>query len=664
MKCSKLLALALLANPFLISHLQATEISADITKTAALFSRSAEYSDVKYSPGGDYISAKTTNDGKHVLIILDAKTKKMVHAIQFGSNAQVGNYVWVNDERIVFEKEYLKGWEDHPQYYGELMAVNADGSRAEYLFGYDNNEQQVGSNIKKKTPYRGTAHILDGLKDDKRFMLVQAEPWGVYSKYSNKVAENRQVVFKVDVYKGSRTEITNAPISYSKFLIDHQGDVRLVQGIDKNSQRKSFYYKDGKWINIDDLNLGLNDFKPIAFTNDPNVIYAAGRINSQTLAVYTVNLETKQKSLIIKDDLVDPSQYWIDENTRELYAVEYESAYPSFAFVDPKNEQAETLKQLVNALPGQQIHLVSRTRDNTQWIIKASNDRNPGDYYAFDSKALKLNFLASTKEWVTPEQMAEVKPISFTARDGTQINGYLTLPNGKEAKNLPLVVTPHTGPHGVRDRWGYNSQNQMLASQGIAVLQVNYRGSTGYGAAFEVKGYKKWGTDIQYDIIDGTEYIVKQGIADKSRICITGDTFGGYSALQSATIEPNLFKCAVGFGGIYDLPLWKKSSDVADTSMGKTYQDVIIGDDHSQLIAISPAYNVDKLKAKLLLVHGGEDERAPIEQLESLEKALKAQNYPYQKMVMDDEGTGFYNDEHRAKYYGEMLSFLKTNLNL
>ncbi len=136
--------------------------------------------------------------------------------------------------------------------------------------------------------------------------------------------------------------------------------------------------------------------------------------------------------------------------------------------------------------------------------------------------------------------MAEVKPVKFTSRDGIEINGYLTLPYGVDAKNLPLVVNPHGGPHGPRDWWGFDPQNQLIASQGAAVLQVNFRGSGGYGADFEHAGHQKWGTNIQYDIIDATKYVIEQGIVDKERVCIAGGSFGGYSALQSAIIEPDL----------------------------------------------------------------------------------------------------------------------------
>jgi len=634
---------------------------ANIDNPAEIFSRSAEFSNVKISPGGDYLSTITTKDGKQVLMILDAKTRKPLHSVYFSTNAQVGDYQWVNDERVVLQKEYLKGWQDHPLYYGELMAVNADGSKPVYLFGYNQQGQQTGSRIKKNTPIRATAYILDPMPENKRYMLVKALPWG--SGGSN-TAENLQQVYRVDVYKGKRKKLATSPISYANFLTDDEGEVRFVSGTKDYINSRLFYREDHLWVDTDKLQLNLEQMRPIAFGDDKDSVYVIGSEPGKNKGIYLVNIKTGTKTLISRDDEVDPYNVWINQNNKKLYAVEFENGYPSYEFVDKQDARAKLIKQLLASLPGHQIHLVSETTDANQFIIMAFNDRNPGDYYLFNTETMKLEYLVSQKNWFDPELMAEVKPISFTSRDGKKIHGYLTLPNNIEAKNLPLVVNPHGGPHGPRDWWGFDAQNQLIASQGAAVLQINFRGSGGYGKDFEVLGHQKWGTDIQYDIIDGTKYVIEQGFVDKDRICIAGGSFGGYSALMAPTLAPDMFKCAIGFAGVYDLPLMFKKGDVQSRRAGERYLEQVLGEDPKVLKSMSPTHNVDKLKTKILLVHGGDDERAPIEQFEALEDALKEHSYPYQKLVMDDEGHGFYNDEHQAKYYGEMLSFLKENLKL
>nr|WP_249365810.1 S9 family peptidase [Pseudoalteromonas sp. NEC-BIFX-2020_002] len=260
--------------------------------------------------------------------------------------------------------------------------------------------------------------------------------------------------------------------------------------------------------------------------------------------------------------------------------------------------------------------------------------------------------------------MAETRPISFTSRDGLTIHGYLTLPNNATEKNLPLVVMPHGGPHGPRDWWGFDPDAQLLANRGMAVLKVNFRGSGGFGRNFEHAGHRKWGAEIQYDIIDGVKHLIEQGTVDKNNMCIMGASFGGYSALQSAIIEPDMFKCAIGVVGVYDLPLMFDEGDVAERESGQRYLKNVLGTDEAQLKAFSPSYNIDKLKAPVLIVHGGEDERAPIEQAESLVAALKKANHPYVYELLEDEGHGFYKPEHRTRYYKQVLAFLDQHLTL
>ncbi|WP_282167101.1 alpha/beta hydrolase family protein [Shewanella japonica] len=636
-------------------------LSATSLSQAALYSKGAEYSHVKISPNGDFLSALTTHDGKKTLIILETETKKMISAINFPGNAEVGNYEWVNQDRIVLQKVYLKGWTDVPQYYGELMAVNADGSKGKYLFGYNSSEQQTGSNIKRNTSIRATAYILDPLPENDKYMLVNAIPWGSVTSLGN---DSLQHVYRVNVKTGVRRKVATSPIGNPSFLTDNEGEVKFVSGVNKNNELHTFYRQDGDWINANDLNVGLTDFHPISFAGKASTIYAAARENNQTVSIYKIDLVSGQKEKIINDENVDPSNFWINKQSKQLYAVEYEDGYPTYAFVDQKDDHTKLLKQLIASLPGHQVQIISETTDAKLFVIKAFNDKNPGDYYLFDTEKVTLDYLASEKSWLDPDAMAEVKPISFTSRDGKIISGYLTLPEGKEAKNLPLIVNPHGGPHYVRDWWSFDPQSQLLASQGMAVLQVNFRGSGGYGKQFQQDGYQKWGADIQYDIIDGTKYVIDQGFVDKDRICIVGASFGGYSALQSAIIEPELFKCAIGFAGVYDLKMMFEEGDIQQTSSGNSYLKQVLGENIQQLENMSPAFNTDKLKANILLVHGGNDERAPIEQLESLEKGLNQNKHPYEKLIMDDEGHGFYNDDHRAKYYDKMLSFLKSNLKL
>ncbi|MCL1039639.1 S9 family peptidase [Shewanella submarina] len=643
-----------------ISGTQAQAENANL-RLAEVFAKGSQFFNPKISPGGEYIGVESKVDGKDILAILDIKTLKPIHAVHFGERGQVGNFHWVNDDRLVVSKEYLKGWSDSPLYYGEMLATNVDGSRTSYVFGYNNQNMQTGSNIKRSTSIKATGFMLDPLHDNPKKMLVSAIHWDNSRTLDY---DKAKYVYEVDVYNGKRKRVTKGPIGNTAFMTDHNGDVRFAMGRNANSDIKIFRWEDRDWVDTDNITgLDLNGFGPISFAESDQAIYAEASTNGEPRKILHIDLKTGKQTPIVSDESVEASNYWIDGATKKLYAVEFEDGYPTYAFVDKKNPKSQYLKKLLATLPGHQVRIVSENRDANKFLIHAFNDRNPGDFYLFTTDPVKLQYLFSSKKWLDPEQMAEVKPIEFKNREGHIIKGYLTLPANTEAKNLPMVVVPHGGPHGPRDWWQFDSENQLLAQKGFAVLQINFRGSGGYGDAFEQSGYLQWGTGIQHDIIDGTKYVIEQGIADADRMCISGGSFGGYSALQSSVIEPDMFKCAIGFAGVYDLPMMYEEGDVQERRSGVSYLQRAIGTDQAVLKSMSPTYNAHKIKAAVMLVHGGDDERAPIEQYEAMAEALKKANHPFQTLVMDDEGHGFYKDEHRAKYYAEMLAFLEQHLN-
>lgn len=621
------------------------------------FSADSEFSGVKISPDGKHLGVILIEDEKRTLLILNLESMKPTYAVKFSGDEEVGSYYWVNEERVVLQKLYKHAQREVSDYYGELLAVNFDGSKSKYLFGY-NSDTSASTKIKSNGGIQATAFVLDTLKDDKDDIFVMAYPW-------NKQNYTYTEVYRVDVYSGKRKRLTTSPVANAGFLVDNNENVRFSFARDKKNNDQLFYYENDEWVDAERIKGGLTDFYPLSFTEDNKSIYAIAHGEGATSAIYEVELATAKHKKIIQHDVVDPFMTWVSDQTNTLYAVEFENGYPEYQFVDTESAKAKALQQLMAAIPDHRIRIVSETIDGNTLIVMAMNDRNSGDYYLFDRKKLKLKFLFAENASLDPSDMSEVRPISFTNRDGVTIHGYLTLPRGiKEHKNMPLVVNPHGGPHGPRDLWVFNSENQLLAQNGIAVLQVNFRGSGGYGKAFEESGYLAWGSKIQYDIIDATQYVIDQGYADKDRVCISGGSFGGYSALMSPMLAPDMFKCAVGVAGVYDLEQMYKTGDVPESYGGEAYLEEVLGTDIQRLREMSPTHNVNKLKAKVLLIHGEEDERAPIEQFEAMEKALNQANYPFQKEIWKKEGHGFFNAENRAKYYEITLKFIKENLNV
>lgn len=620
------------------------------------FSKRDEFSAVKVSPEGDYVSAITDKGGKNVLAIFDRETFNVIHAVYFDGKAQVGNYYWVNKDRVVVMKEYISGIRDEPLYYGEMLAVNADGSKVKNIISYKSADS-TGTRVKKAKGLMGTSFMLDPLLHDKKHILVSVYPWA-------SVKEPFTEVFRVNVYNGKRKQVTRAPARMATYLTDNEGEVRFAAS-STDYIEQDLYIRDtksGDWSKLDQFDGQLNNITPYAFDETNENVFATANKDNGTKALYKIDLATANYELISQDKTVSPSNIWLNEGDKSLYAVEYEPGYPTYEFVDKNSPMTKSLKGLLQALPGYQVRIISSTLDGKVNVIWAGNDRTPGEYYVYDKNRGKLDHLLSARSWIDPDKMAEAKPIQFTARDGLTIHGYLTLPQGKEDKNLPLVVMPHGGPHGVRDWWSFNPTAQMLANNGIAVLQVNFRGSGGYGTDFEHAGHRRWGEEVQYDIIDGVKHLIAQGTADKDNLCILGGSFGGYSALQSAIIEPDMFKCSVGEFGIYSLPMMFTEGDVQQRASGVKYLKTVLGEDESQLKAFSPVFHIDKLKAPVLLIHGAKDKRAPIEHAEALIKAFEKHNHDYEYFELEAAGHGIYSNKDRAKHYQKVLDFIKQHL--
>lgn len=265
--------------------------------------------------------------------------------------------------------------------------------------------------------------------------------------------------------------------------------------------------------------------------------------------------------------------------------------------------------------------------------------------------------------WIKPVQMAQMAPITVAARDGLALHGYLTSPPGQQgANNLPLVVFVHRGPYGIRDHWRFDPYVQMLTSRGYAVLQVNYRGSGGYGYDFERNGFREWGGRMQDDVTDATRWAVAQGVADPRRVCIFGGSYGGYAALEGVVKKPDLYRCAIGYVGIYDLRPMYTCGDIPQSEFGENYLKMVLGEDESVLWDRSPIAHLDRLKAKVMLVVGGSGARVPPVQGENLNAALDKAHIQHEWLYQRTEGHGFYDEKNVVGLFEKIAAFLDRNI--
>jgi len=326
-------------------------------------------------------------------------------------------------------------------------------------------------------------------------------------------------------------------------------------------------------------------------------------------------------------------------------------------FFDPESEAL--CKTLGEKLPGYDVYVVSANKEEDMFIVRTITDRSLGAFYLYERKSGDLTKLADRNPWLKEEQLSEMKPIEYTSRDGLTIHGYLTLPKGKAAKDLPIVVNPHGGPWA-RDEWGFNPEVQFLANRGFGVLQMNFRGSTGYGRKFWEAGFRQWGQSMQDDITDGVTWLVHQGIADPKRVAIYGGSYGGYAVLEGLTKTPDLYAAGVDYVGVSNLftfmksvpPYWKPFLEMMYEMVGNPEKDKTLFE------ANSPALNANRIKAPLFVAQGAKDPRVNINESNQIVEALKKHGVDVEYMVKEDEGHGFHNEENRFSFYEAMEKFL------
>lgn len=312
---------------------------------------------------------------------------------------------------------------------------------------------------------------------------------------------------------------------------------------------------------------------------------------------------------------------------------------------------------------GYEIVLIGWDDDMKNGIVLVYSDRLPGKYYVYNFTSGGTIEVANPASWINEKDMAYMKPIVYTSRDGLPIHGYLTLPRGIKAKKIPIVVHPHGGPWA-RDGWYYNSEVQFLANRGFGVLQMNFRGSTGYGKKFWEASFKEWGKKMQDDITDGVEYLKKEGIADPERIAIYGGSYGGYATLAGVTFTPDLYACAVDYVGVANLftfmktfpPYWKPYLDQWYEMVGDPKKDSLL------IAEASPVLHADKIKVPLFIAQGANDPRVNKAESDQMVDALKNRRVEVEYMVKENEGHGFLNQNNKFDFYGAMEQFLDKHL--
>lgn len=621
---------------------------------AEAFAAYAKFRSMVISPDGQHLAfTYETEDNEVKLAIATSDLKRITAAFGFGKDIHVGEQFWANNDRLIMTAWKNEGYLDGSRSFSRQIAVNVDGSHRDQIFF-------SGS---------GPVRLLDRLEQDPRHVLATQSLW------RNREAYIR--LYQVDVESGAMDRVGGLPDATPETHIvdaaaDNSGEVRFALELDTGDDEyddlddvRYLHYRTaaGEWhrFRLPAQRRGAW-FSKLGFSPDNRTFYFRSNFDmasNDTIGVFGLDLETGEITLEFRRPDVDVLG-GIYGPQGEVLGVEYHPGYPTVHYFDDQNAYVKLDRNLAAAFPGQVVRITSYTMDGKAAVIRVYSDRNPGSYYLYhDGKA---QLLAKARPDLDPETLGHTDAFSVTARDGQKLFGYLTLPPNGPQKNLPMVVWVHGGPFGILDVWGFDNDVQMLASHGYAVLQVNYRGSGGYGQDFMRSGYRQWGRKMQDDVTDATLWAIQSGVADRDRVCIGGGSYGGYAALEGVVREPDLYRCTIGIAGVYSLPMMRKRGDYRQNPRAaNVYLDRNLGVDEAVLERYSPAYNVDRIHAALLLIHGKKDVRVPYTQAKLLRDRLDEAGKHYEWLVRR-EGHGFTQYENRVDQYKLMLKFLRQTI--
>ncbi|HEU0153048.1 MAG TPA: S9 family peptidase [Arenimonas sp.] len=623
------------------------------------FVRQPVYSSARISPGGDYLALLVDRGEQDVVTVLRMSDLSVMKINQLPDNKSAAGIRWIGDDRLVFTAIRKFGGFAAPFGTGEWFAVNADGTKPEAFIFYGSR----GVTEQRKTVGNQSFSMLDPLIDDPRNVLMQAS----YPR-SNEGAGTE--VFMVDTVSGSRKSLGRAPRENCGLVLDEKKEVRYAVCYDQTDDQGRYdpsselhrRNDDGSWSLVNNGERGGKQLRVMG-TDKSGTIYAMADDGKAPPAFGTLDASTGEFRQVFKDEVSEVSN-WISSPTDEtVLAVVTEAGAPRVTLVNEEHPDAQLYASLAGAFPGQMVNFSSATRDGKQIIVSVYSDKNPGELYLFDRTSGKARFLLKSRDWIDPSQSASIRPFNFKSRDGLTIHGYLTLPKDSAGKKLPMIVMPHGGPMGPRDNWGYNGETQLFASRGYAVLQINFRGSGGFGKAFQDMAYGQWHTGIMNDIIDGTNWAIQDGVADANRICIYGGSFGGYASLMAPARAPDLFSCAFGYVGMYDAQIQMKLSDTSKSDGGMRYLSRAFGATRAEQDAMSPITYADRIKVPVMLAAGARDPRCPPEHTEAMFAALeKAGNKPEDMIIASGEMHGFYKLENNVDLYTRMLAFFGRHI--
>ena len=595
----------------------------------------------RFSPDGTYMSYREKDeDLKRHVYVRNIATGEVKRAIE-EKEELIRGYAWINNERLVYLMD--QGGDENYHVY----AVNLDGSNQIDL-----------------TPFEGAqAQFSDLLKEDKDHIIVQM----------NKNNPQTFEPFKINVVTGKITQLfTNddpsSPIVGYNF--DKDGNLKSFTRLRDGVETDLYYAKEeGKFELIKELNwkdaFGILQFNYA--TKNPHDAFMVSNLQSDKAEIILYDLkEDKILDKVFSSDQYDVANMATSRKRNwEVDYFEYQGEKQVIVPVSTFFKKLHT--KITDRFKDKQYGIADHTDDEKQFLVYITSDKLYGTYYAYDVEKDEFKELYNLMPQLKEEDMAEMRPISFTSRDGLRIHGYITLPKAAiQGEKVPVIVNPHGGPQGIRDSWGFNPETQLFASRGYATLQVNFRISGGYGKEFLRSGFKQIGRKAMDDVEDGLKYVIEQGWVNPEKVAIYGGSHGGYAVLRGLTKTPDLYACGVDYVGVSNLftfmktipPYWKPYMKI----IKEIWYDEDIPEEKAIMEEVSPVYQIDKIEKPLFVVQGANDPRVNIDESDQIVSALRKKGFDVPYMVKYDEGHGFAKEENSIHLYKTMMGFYAKHL--
>jgi dipeptidyl aminopeptidase/acylaminoacyl peptidase len=620
------------------------------------------------SPDGQHIAvsvhSETGGESQYQLAVLHLPDLKFVSRLDMAAHYLPIDITWVDNKRLVMGTGRETAFSEAPSGTGDIIAVDIDGKNKRLLYS-DRSRSSTGAmlNILKLPIGFGSISGTPDKANGHFYLTVNPSP----ERGGSDAQANRTLIFDVDAGNGNVRELASINADGYDFVL-HDGVVRYAYGQDNNLDDHVYYRADAEhdWAELPESRIGKH-FVPVTMSADGTKLYSRGSLSGGPDELAISNPDGSERKVLAANARMNISGVYWTPAPREPYAAVAFEGKPVLTYLGD-SRYAKALKALNAQFADHFVSFADMSEDGSVALVYAVSDRDPGTYALFDMKTSNLRPLYQSKPWLKPEQLGERRPFWFKASSGNELGGFVTLPPGRAAKNLPTLLLPHGGPIGPSHRWMITSwddaEAQFLASRGYAVVQVNYRGSGDRGKNFQESGKRQMGTGMLQDQLDGLNWAIDQGIADKNRLCVYGASYGGYSAFEQPVYAPQgTFKCSVAIAGVSDIRVQGDRSDTRRSRGGRNFLREAWGLDDPKYVAANSAIDqVQKFNVPVLIIHGEDDPRVPIQNARSMRDALEKAGKPVEYMTRPKEGHGFFKEENNIDRYKVTEAFLDKYL--